>query len=112
MMKQSIENRAGDDGIAEDFAPGTETLIASNDDRAALVSARDQLEEQVRAVTIDRQVSDLIPDQKSRLSEQLEALVELALGRALPSVAISAAAVTKRVRTPCSEALIPSAIAK
>ena len=57
MMQEAVEDRAGDDGIAEDFAPGAETLIAGDDDRAALVAARDQLEEQVGALAVDRQIS-------------------------------------------------------
>jgi len=35
--------------IVEHLTPRAETLIAGNNDRAALIAARDQLEEQVRA---------------------------------------------------------------
>jgi hypothetical protein len=45
MMEQAVEDRAGDHGIAEDLAPGAETLVAGDDDRTSLVAARDQLEE-------------------------------------------------------------------
>jgi hypothetical protein len=83
MIEQAIEDCARDHGIAEDFAPCAETLIAGDDDRTALVAARDQLEEQIRALAIDRQVADLVADQELRLSQQLEALVELAFGQGL-----------------------------
>ena len=62
MMEQAVEDGAGDDGIAEDLAPGPETLIAGDDDRAALVAARDQLEEQVGALAVDRQIANLVAD--------------------------------------------------
>ena len=57
MVQQAVEDRAGDHGIAEDLAPSTEALIAGDDDRTAFVTARDQLEEQVGALTVNRQVS-------------------------------------------------------
>ena len=53
MMQQAIEDSTGDHRIAEHLAPGAKTLIAGDDDRAALVTARDQLEEQVGALAID-----------------------------------------------------------
>jgi hypothetical protein len=83
MVQKPIENRAGDHVIAEDLAPGAKTLVAGNDDRTSLVATRDQLEEQIGALAIDRQVADLVADQELRLSQQLEPLVELALGQGL-----------------------------
>ena len=49
MVEQAIEDRTGDYTIAEDLAPGAQTLIVGDNDRAALVAARDQLEEQIGA---------------------------------------------------------------
>jgi len=69
MMEKSIENRAGDHGVAEDLAPGAETLVAGNDDRTTLVAARDQLQEQIGALAVDRQVADLVADQELRLGQ-------------------------------------------
>ena len=83
MVQQAVEDRAGDHGVAEDLAPGAETLVAGDDDRAALVAARDQLEEQIGALAVDRQIANLVTDQKLRLTQQLEPLVELALGQGL-----------------------------
>ena len=62
MVQQAVEDRAGDDRIAKHFAPRTQTLIAGDDDRAALVAARNQLEEQVGALAVDRQIADLVAD--------------------------------------------------
>ena len=64
MVQQPVEDRTGDYGIAEDLTPGAETLIAGDDDRTALVTARDQLEEQVGALAVDRQIANLIDDQQ------------------------------------------------
>jgi len=83
MVEQAIEDRAGDHGIAEHLAPGAEALVAGDDDRAALVTARDQLEEQVGALAIDRQIADLVDQEKLRLSKQLQSIFELALGQRL-----------------------------
>lgn len=81
MIKQAVEDRAGDHGIAEDLAPGAEALVAGDDDRTTLVAARDQLEEEISAVAIHRQVADLVANQQLRLGQQLEPLVELAFGQ-------------------------------
>ena len=63
-MQQTVEDGAGDHRVAEHLTPGTETLVAGDDDRAALVTARDQLEEQVGALAVDRQIADLIDDEQ------------------------------------------------
>jgi hypothetical protein len=83
MVQQAVEGRAGDHGIAEDLAPGTETLIAGDDDRTAFVTARDQLEEQVGALAVDRQIANLVADQELRLGQQLEPLSSFFQSRTL-----------------------------
>jgi hypothetical protein len=83
MMEQAIEDGAGDHGIAEDFSPGAETLVAGDDDRAALVAARDQLEEQVNALTVNRQIANLVDYQKLRLTEDLQPFIQTAFGERL-----------------------------
>src|SRR5258708_1633593 len=80
-MQQTVEDCAGDDVIAEDLAPRAEALIAGDDDRATLVTARDQLEEEVGALPVDRQIANLVADQQLRLGQQLEPLVEFAFGQ-------------------------------
>ena len=60
VMEQTVEDGAGDYLVAEDLAPRAEALIAGDDDRAALVAARDQLEEQVGALAVDRQIANLV----------------------------------------------------
>src|SRR5215471_3351683 len=65
VVEDAIENRRGDDPVAEDLAPAAEALVARQDHRAALVAATDELEEQVDALPVDRQVADLIDDEQA-----------------------------------------------
>jgi hypothetical protein len=60
VMKEPVEDRARDDRIAEDIAPRPEALIAGQQDRAALVTVTDELEEEIRALPINRDVADLV----------------------------------------------------
>jgi len=76
VMQQSIEDRGGDDAIAEDLTPGAEAVVAGEDHRAALVVSRDQLEEQVCTEPVDRQVSDLVDDRQARGRVDFELLIE------------------------------------
>src|SRR5262249_19216791 len=72
-----------DHGVPEDLAPRPEALVARDDDRAALVASADELEEEVGALAIDRDVADLVDDQDLRLGEQFEPLVETVLRQGL-----------------------------
>ena len=83
VVQQAVEDGGGDHRVAEDVPPGAEALVAGDDDRAALVAAADELEEQVGALAIDRDVADLVDDQDLRLGEELELLVEAVLGERL-----------------------------
>lgn len=47
VVQQAIEERGGDDGIAEDVAPFGEATVRGQDHGAALVSGVDELEEEV-----------------------------------------------------------------
>ena len=59
-MGQAIEERVGDDGIAEDVAPLGEAAVGGEDHGALRVAGVDELEEQVGAAAGDRQVADLV----------------------------------------------------
>jgi hypothetical protein len=64
-MQQPVEDGGGDDPVAEHIAPGAEALVARQDHRPTLVAPADELEEQVGADPVDRQVADLV-DESSR----------------------------------------------
>ena len=75
-MQQPIKDGGGDDSIAEDLVPLTETPVASKDDRTLFVPARNDLEQQMSAVRIDGDVPDLIEDQKPGHAKLLELLLQ------------------------------------
>jgi len=69
MMEQSVEERGGDDGIAEDVTPFGEAAIGGEDHGALLVAGVDELEEEIAPAGNDRQVADLVDDQECRPAE-------------------------------------------
>ena len=69
MVEESIEDRTSDHRIAEDFPPRAEALITGQQDRAAFVATTHQLEKQIRALAIDRDVPDLIDDEQFGLGQ-------------------------------------------
>ena len=56
-------------------------------DGAAFVAARGQLKEEILALPVDRDVANLIDDEELRLREDLQPLVEPALGQRLAATA-------------------------
>jgi hypothetical protein len=65
VVDEPVDERGGDHRVAEDFAPGFKAAVAGEDDRAAFVAARDQREEQVRGLALEREIADLVDDQQS-----------------------------------------------
>ena len=78
MMKQPIQQRGGDDGIAEDLAPFGKAAIGGEDHGAALVAGVDELEEQIAAAVNDRQVADFVDDQERGPAKEPDALAQSA----------------------------------
>ncbi len=76
VMQDPVEDRGGNNPVAEDLAPAAEALVGREDHRAPLVAAANELEEEVGAGAIDRQVADLVDDQQPRHGVDLEPLVE------------------------------------
>ena len=83
VVEQPIEQRGGDDGIAEDLAPFGKAAVGGEDHGALLVAGVDELEEQVAAAGRDRQVADLVDDEQRGAAEIADALAQAAL-RARP----------------------------
>ena len=75
-MDEPVDQRGGDHRVAEDFAPGLESAVAGEDDRAAFVAARDEREEQVRGLALQWQVADLVDDDEAVAFEAFEFVVE------------------------------------
>ncbi len=76
VVQQPVEDRGGDDGIAEHVAPLAGSEIAGDEDAAALVAATDELEHQVSSVGLERQVAELVDDQQLRLGEVQQLVLE------------------------------------
>jgi len=64
VVDEPVDHRGGHDVVAEDLSPAAERHVRGGQDGALFVAAGDQLEEQVRGVRIERDVSDLIDDQQ------------------------------------------------
>src|SRR5580658_6036767 len=63
MVQQPVEDRGGDDRVAEDRTPFAVALVGSENDAASFVTGADELKEDRRAELVQRQVSHLIDDE-------------------------------------------------
>lgn len=59
-MDDAVDHRGGDGLVAEDVAPAGEWQVRCQDQRGVFVAGRDELEEQVRGVLLEREVADLV----------------------------------------------------
>jgi hypothetical protein len=64
VVEEAVEQRGGDDGVAEHLAPFGKAAVGGEDHGAALVAGVDQLKEQVPAAGDDGEVADLVDDQQ------------------------------------------------
>ena len=68
MVKQSLKNSCSHDRITKNFISLGETSIGGKDHGAFLVTARDELEEKMSAVMIDKDVADLTNEKEFGLT--------------------------------------------
>src|SRR5262245_27777289 len=66
MVEHTVEDRGGDHAIAKDVAPAPKALVAREDHRTPLVTAADELEEEVGPGTVDREIANLVDHQQPR----------------------------------------------
>ncbi len=78
MVQQPVQQRGGDNRIAEDFAPLGKAAIGREDHGALFVAGVDELEEQVGAARRDREITDLVDDQQRCPGEEADLLPERA----------------------------------
>ena len=64
VVQQSVEQRGGHYGVAEDLSPFGKAAIRGEDHGAFFIASVDQLEEQIGPALGDRQVADLIDDKQ------------------------------------------------
>lgn len=60
VVDEAVDHVGDDDFVAEDFAPASEGQVRGDQDRAGLVAGSDELEEQVRGVGVERDVTGCI----------------------------------------------------
>ena len=60
VVDEPVDHRGGDDVVAEHLAPPAERLVAGHDQARSLVPGRDQLEEQVGGLGLERDVADFV----------------------------------------------------
>ena len=56
MVEHPVQDRGDDDRVAEDTAPFADGPVRSDEQRASLVAAADQLEEQMLRIRLDGQI--------------------------------------------------------
>jgi hypothetical protein len=83
VMQEPIEERGGNHRVAEDLAPLGKAPVGGEDHGAPLVASVDQLEEQAAAIGDDRQVADLVDDQKRGTAEEADLVAQPALALGL-----------------------------
>src|ERR671931_934836 len=64
VVAEPVDEGGGDHGVAEDLAPLLEAAVAADGDRASLVAAGDEREEEVGGLPLEREVADLVDDQE------------------------------------------------
>jgi hypothetical protein len=72
VVDQAVDHGCGDDVVGEGLAPAPERQVRGDHDRGLLVARRDELEEQVRRVLVERYVADLVDDDQPVASDLLE----------------------------------------
>lgn len=79
-MEYPVQDSRGDHRVSEDLVPLREAAVGGQDQGPLLVAAGDELEEQMRAVTVDRDVADLVDDEELGLAVELQSLLDPVLG--------------------------------
>lgn len=59
MVQDAVQDRRGNDAVAEHLAPGAEALVGGEDHGAFLIAPADELEELVGAGLVDKETSAL-----------------------------------------------------
>ncbi len=75
-VEQTVQEGGGHDLVVQDLAPALEALVRGEHRRGVLVAPVHELEEEDGTAPGDREVADLVDDQKRRVSQCLETLVQ------------------------------------
>ena len=72
VVDEPVDHRGGDYFVAEGLAPPAERLAGGDDQARALVSCRDQVEEQIGGLGLERDVAHFVDDQQRAAAEPYE----------------------------------------
>jgi hypothetical protein len=83
VMEQPVEDGGGDDGVAEGGAPFPDRAVAGDQQAAALIAPRDELEEEMRGVTLEGQVAEFVDHEQLGLGVEGEPVLKPAFDMGL-----------------------------
>ena len=102
VVQEPIQNGGGNGAVVvEDRRPLFEGLVGRQHDGTALVALADDLEEQVGAVLVDRQVANLVQDQEFGPQIGFELAFEQAALVSGREMLMTLMALAKRTEAPC-----------
>jgi hypothetical protein len=76
VVDEAVDHRGCDYVVAEHLAPAAERFVAGHDETGPFVSGRDQLEEQVGGLGLERDVAHLVDDQQRVAAEFAQFVVQ------------------------------------
>ena len=76
MVQEAVEDGSGHHRIPEYLAPFAYTAIAGHQQAALLIAPRNQLEEEVCGIGLERQIAELVHDEELGLREMAQPLLE------------------------------------
>jgi hypothetical protein len=77
VVDEPVDQGRGHHRVAQDLVPLLEGAVRGDDDRAACVAARDEREQQVGRLALERQVADLVDDEQVVALEAAQLALEL-----------------------------------
>jgi hypothetical protein len=83
VVQKAIEDRGGQDFVAEDGAPLGDELIGGDQQAATLIATRHELKEEMGAAACEGEVPELVDDEQLRFAEKHQPIGELPLGLGL-----------------------------
>ena len=72
VMQNAVQDSGGDGNVGKDLIPLGEGLVGSEDSRCLLIPPGNELEEQVCALDVHREITDLVNDEHPILGQNLE----------------------------------------
>jgi hypothetical protein len=98
VVDEPVDQGRGHHRVAQDLVPLLEGAVRGDDDRAACVAARDEREQQVGRLALERQVADLVDDEQVVALEAAQLALELLRSCAASSRETHSWAVAKATR--------------